>query len=69
MVQAPRESDEDGDVSSDEPGDTGALDRFLDLARKLVRVPREEIDAERAKEEQRKEDGQDERHSLPVSPA
>jgi hypothetical protein len=69
MVQAPREPDQDGDMSSEEPGGTTELDRFRDLARKLVQVPKEEIDAERAKEEQRKEDERGERHSLPVSPA
>src|ERR1017187_9373745 len=50
-----------------EPEEPSELHRFLDLARKLVRVPREEIDAERSKEEQRKQD--ERRHSLPVSPA
>jgi hypothetical protein len=29
------------------------LDRFRDLARKLVRVPKHEIDAEQAKEKER----------------
>jgi hypothetical protein len=52
-----------------EPGEPGELHRFLDLARKLVRVPKEEIDAERAEEKQREGDDQEERHSLPVSPA
>jgi hypothetical protein len=38
MVQAPREPGE-GDVSGEEPdGDTAELDRFRDLARKLVQV-------------------------------
>jgi len=37
-----------------EPEET-ELDRFRDLARKLVRVPKREIDAERAKEKERKE--------------
>jgi hypothetical protein len=46
-----------------EPEEPGELHRFLDLARKLVRVPKEEIDAERAKEEQRKEDDREEGHS------
>ena len=31
------------------------LDRFRDLARKLVRVPKREIDAEQAKEKERKD--------------
>ncbi len=56
-------------MSSEEPGGTTELDRFRDLARTLVRVPKEEIDAERAKEGERKDDDQDDSHSLPVSPA
>lgn len=52
-----------------EPEEPGELHRFLDLARKLVRVPKEEIDAEQAKENERKEGGRRDHHSLPVSPA
>jgi hypothetical protein len=56
MVQAPREPDGSDDVSDDETSqDETELDRFRDLARKLVRVPKREIDAERAKEKERKE--------------
>lgn len=66
MVQAPREPDE-GDMSGEEPADDTAddaaeLDRFRDLARKLVQVPKDEIDAERAREDERRD-----RQSLPVS--
>jgi hypothetical protein len=45
------------------------LERFLNLARKLVRVPKREIDAEQAKEDERKQDDQGNGHSLPVSRA
>lgn len=69
MVQAPREPDRDGNVSEDEATDVTEFDRFRDLTRKLVRVPKEEIDAERAKEEERKEEERREGHSLPASPA
>jgi hypothetical protein len=57
MVQAPREPDGDADVNDDtkDEQDADELDRFRDLARKLVRVPKPEIDVERAKEEGRKE--------------
>jgi hypothetical protein len=56
MVQASREPDASGDVSDDEASqDETELDRFRDLALKLVRVPKREIDAERAKERERKE--------------
>lgn len=45
-------------------------ENFKDLAGKLLRVPKHEIDAEQAKEDERKEaDRREERHSLPVSPA
>lgn len=57
-------------MSGEEPADdTAELDRFRDLARKLVQVPKEEIDAERAKEEERKEEERREGHPLPASPA
>jgi hypothetical protein len=35
--------------------DETAFERFRDLAGKLIRVPRHEVDAERAKEDERKE--------------
>jgi hypothetical protein len=41
--------------------DETEFDRFRDLARKLVRVPKPEIDAERAKEKKRKEGHGDQR--------
>jgi hypothetical protein len=53
------------DEDQREPEDATAQGRFLDLARRLVRVPKEEIDAERAKEDQRKEDEREGRHFLP----
>lgn len=57
-------------MSGEEPADdTAELDRFRDLARKLVQVPKEEIDAERAEEKERKEDERRDCQSLPVSPA
>jgi len=60
MVQAPREPDRDGDVSDDAARqEETEFDRFRDLAGKLVRVPKPEIDAERAKEKERKEGGGD----------
>ena len=56
-------------MSGEEPdGDTAELDRFRDLARKLVQIPKEEINAERAKEDERRPERRD-HHSLPVSPA
>ncbi len=42
------------DSEQPEPEET-ELDRFRELARKLIRVPKPEIDAERAKEKERKE--------------
>jgi hypothetical protein len=58
-------------TNDDDETEKGAspFEGFLDLARKLVQVPKREIDAEQAKEDERKEDERRERHSLPVSPA
>ncbi len=41
-------------ADDDQPADDG-LTRFASLAKKLVQVPKHEIDAERAKERERKE--------------
>jgi hypothetical protein len=38
-----------------DPTDDDALTRFASLVKKLVQVPKREIDAERAKERKRKE--------------
>jgi hypothetical protein len=45
----------DDEEQRPEPAET-ELDRFRRLARKLVRVPKHEIDAERAKERERKDE-------------
>lgn len=41
-------------ASAPDDSDEDAFDRFEALARKLVRVPKDEVDAERAKEKGRK---------------
>lgn len=67
-MAATPENDGDGEPARDET----EFGRFLNLARKLVRVPKREIDAEQAKEDEedeRKKDDQRGGHSLPVSPA
>lgn len=52
-MAAARKNGSEGDPAQDET----EFDRFRDLAGKLVRVPKDEIDAERAKEDERKKDG------------
>jgi hypothetical protein len=64
MAATPK-NDGDGEPAQEET----ELDRFLNLAGKLVRVPKREIDAEQAKEDEREAADRDGRHSLPVSPA
>jgi hypothetical protein len=54
-VAATPKDDGEGEPAQDET----ELDRFRDLARKLVQVPKREIDAEQAKEDERKEQERD----------
>jgi hypothetical protein len=71
MVQAPRDPDAGDGVSDGNTvsQDETELDRFLNLARKLARVPKREIDAEQAEEDERKEANQRrERHSYGSTP-
>ena len=44
----------DGDDERDPQQDVAEFDRFRDLAEKLVKVPKPQIDAERGKEDERK---------------
>jgi len=57
-----------GEDATERP-DEDALSRFTRLARKLVQVPKREIDAEQAKEDERKKDDGRPDQSLPVRPA
>jgi hypothetical protein len=71
MVRAPRDPDAGDGVSdgSTASQDETELDRLRNLARKLARVPEREIDAEQAKEGERKEASRGrERHSYGSTP-
>jgi hypothetical protein len=71
MVQAPRDPDAGDGVSDSNAAsqDEKELDRFRNLARKLARVPKREIDAEQANEDERKEANRwRERHSYGSTP-
>jgi hypothetical protein len=71
MVQAQRDPDAgngvgDGNIASQ---DETELDRFLNLVRKLAQAPKREMDAEQAKEDERKEANRPrERHSYGSTP-